>query len=115
MPDLPSDDGEWIEVPKGDSLQSAGGRIEVLATTVGVGESIFITDPDHEHEGNPAGVESQGRIVMLDLHGHLHPGGYCIPVSAPFLLSPEAVDSLIGSLTEARDKLLELNRESGRG
>jgi hypothetical protein len=92
----------WSEPPEG-SIPLAG-RIELMGVNVGVGDTAALVDPDDATSERPAGVENVP-LVALDLIGHLHLSGQCVPSQTPYLITPVALDELIGGLIEAREAL----------
>jgi hypothetical protein len=98
---------EWNSTGWTESLEGAiplTGRIELMGVNVGVGDTTALVDPDSATTEHPAGVENIP-LVALDLVGHLHLAGQCIPSQTPFLVTPVALDELINGLIEARDAL----------
>lgn len=96
-------EADWSE---GEDHVSIDHRVELLGITVGVGDHVVLRDPEHETEDRPAGVEELGTTVIMDLSGHLHlPGEPCIPLSAPFKMSPEVLNDLISGLEEVREQV----------
>lgn len=79
-------------------------RIELMAVYVGVGDTSTLVDPEHETVDQPAGVENIP-LVTLDLMGHLHQDGRCIPARTPFLITSLALDQLIEGLLDAQKQM----------
>ena len=97
---------EWEETRDDEPRQvPLSGRVELLEAVVGVGDHSHLID---QEEADATGVEpgiENVPLVTLDLAGHLHPGGVCIPITTPYLLTGVALDQLISGLCEAREQL----------
>lgn len=92
----------WSE-PR-EELVSLSGRIEVHSITAGLGDYTTLIDPEHATKEKPSGAENIP-LVVLDLVGHAHVMGRCIPARAPFVLTSVTLDELVDSLTEIRDQM----------
>lgn len=84
-----------------EELLPLAGRIELLGLSLGVGDTTEWTDPEHESPHRSAGATIVP-LVAMDLMGHLHVGGGCMPARTPYLVTSDALDELIDGLVEIR-------------
>lgn len=100
---MPEDDGwtaeGWSEPV--EELVPLAGRIELLGLTLGIGDTTELVDPEHESPHRAAGVAIVP-LVAMDLMGHLHVAGQCMPARTPYLLTSDSLDELIEGLEEIR-------------
>jgi hypothetical protein len=99
------EDGSWTNSdswgePR-EELVPIAGRIELLGLSLGIGDTTELIDPEEENPHRPPGVGIVP-LVAMDLSGHLHVGGQCLPAVTPYLLTSDALDELIDGLTQIR-------------
>lgn len=85
-----------------EELLPLAGRIELLGLTLGIGDTTELVDPEDENPHRPPGVGIVP-LVAMDLTGHLHAAGQCLPSRTPYLLTSDALDELIDGLVEIRN------------
>ena len=87
-----------------EELLPLAGRIELTGLSLEIGDTTELVDPEEENPHRPPGVGIVP-LVAMDLMGHLHVNGACLPARTPYLITSDALDELIEGLTEIRDAM----------
>lgn len=95
--------GEGWSEPREELIPLAG-RIELMGLSLGIGDTAELVDPDMESPHRPSGVGIVPLVVM-DLMGHLHVGGQCLPARTPYLITSVGLDELVDGLIRIRDAM----------